>query len=276
MMLQQDEPDDYVIATGETHTIREFLDVAFRIAGYDDWEPFVHHDPRFDRPAEVDLLMGDATKAREKLGWEPQGRLRGARALMYESDLAEESAPRQAGQLTSRPWPRRLAARRRDHGQRLRSARDAGRARRARRVRRAARGARRVRAPHARRDVRVRTHAPPTRGLRVIIAGAGGAAHLPGHDRVAHTAAGDRRARAPRSSSTGSTRCCRSCRCRTASRWRPSAWARPATPGCSRSASSARTTTACARAWRSSRRARGDRAREGRQAPRGLAGHSRL
>ena len=54
LMLQQDEPDDYVIATGETHKMREFLDVAFRYAGYDDWEPFVHQDPRFRRPAEVD------------------------------------------------------------------------------------------------------------------------------------------------------------------------------------------------------------------------------
>ena len=79
MMLQQDEPDDYVIATGETHTVREFLDVAFRIAGYDDWTPYVTHDQRFDRPAEVDLLLGDATKAREKLGLEPEGELRGAR-----------------------------------------------------------------------------------------------------------------------------------------------------------------------------------------------------
>ena len=68
MMLQQPEPDDYVIATGETHTIREFLDTAFQIAGYDSWEPYVTHDTRFDRPAEVDLLMGDATKAKEKLG----------------------------------------------------------------------------------------------------------------------------------------------------------------------------------------------------------------
>ena len=72
MMLQQDEPDDYVIATGETHTIREFLEVAFRIAGFDSWEPYVTHDTRFDRPAEVDLLMGDASKAKEKLGWTPK------------------------------------------------------------------------------------------------------------------------------------------------------------------------------------------------------------
>ena len=71
MMLQQDEPDDYVIATGETHTIRELLDVAFALAGIDDWEPYVEQDPRFYRPAEVDLLIGDASKAREVLGWKP-------------------------------------------------------------------------------------------------------------------------------------------------------------------------------------------------------------
>src|SRR6478609_5614930 len=60
LMLQQDEPDDYVIATGETHTIREFLDEAFSYAGYDDWAGYVKQDRRFERPAEVDLLMGDA------------------------------------------------------------------------------------------------------------------------------------------------------------------------------------------------------------------------
>jgi GDPmannose 4,6-dehydratase len=90
LMLQQDEPDDYVIATGETHKMREFLDVAFRFAGYDDWAPFVQQDPRFTRPAEVDLLMGDATKARERLGWEPRVSFEGLVKLMYESDLAEE------------------------------------------------------------------------------------------------------------------------------------------------------------------------------------------
>jgi GDPmannose 4,6-dehydratase len=89
-MLQQDEPDDYVIATGETHTIREFLDVAFRIAGYDSWEPYVTHDTRFDRPAEVDLLLGDATKARERLGWTPSVTFEELVQRMYESDLKSE------------------------------------------------------------------------------------------------------------------------------------------------------------------------------------------
>ena len=97
LMLQQDQPDDYVIATGETHTIREFLEVAFRIAGYDDWRPFVNHDTRFDRPAEVDLLLGDATKAREKLGWTPKVNFEELVTRMYESDLKSEQANLDAG-----------------------------------------------------------------------------------------------------------------------------------------------------------------------------------
>ena len=91
LMLQQDEPDDYVIATGTTHTIREFLDVAFRLAGYDDWEPFVTHDTRFDRPAEVDLLMGDAARARRQLGWAPKVSFEELVATMYEADLKTET-----------------------------------------------------------------------------------------------------------------------------------------------------------------------------------------
>ncbi len=97
MMLQQPEPDDYVIATGETHTVREFLDVAFRIAGYDDWSPYVTHDQRFDRPAEVDLLLGDATKARSKLGWSPKVNFEELVARMYESDLKAEQAQLDSG-----------------------------------------------------------------------------------------------------------------------------------------------------------------------------------
>ena len=72
LMLQQDEPDDYVVATGETHSVREFVEAAFAYAGIDDWQRYVRQDPRFFRPAEVDLLVGDATKARTKLGWKPE------------------------------------------------------------------------------------------------------------------------------------------------------------------------------------------------------------
>ncbi|GIU86123.1 MAG: GDP-mannose 4,6-dehydratase [Acidimicrobiia bacterium] len=90
-MLQQDEPDDYVVATGEAHSIRDLLETAFRIAGIDDWERFVVQDPRFYRPAEVDLLIGDASKAREKLGWEPRVSFEELVQMMYENDLKEES-----------------------------------------------------------------------------------------------------------------------------------------------------------------------------------------
>ena len=72
LMLQQDEPDDYVIATGVDHTIREFLDTAFQHIGIVDWDKYVKQDARFMRPAEVAVLCGDATKAREKLGWIPK------------------------------------------------------------------------------------------------------------------------------------------------------------------------------------------------------------
>jgi GDPmannose 4,6-dehydratase len=92
LMLQQDEPDDYIIASGETHTIRECLDVAFRAAGIDDWSPYVQKDPRFERPAEVDLLIGDASKARSRLGWRPRMSFEALITMMYESDLAAERA----------------------------------------------------------------------------------------------------------------------------------------------------------------------------------------
>jgi GDPmannose 4,6-dehydratase len=91
MMLQQDEPDDYVIATGETHSIRELLEVAFRLAGYDDWERFVQQDQRFFRPSEVNLLIGDASKANEKLGWRPRVTFEELVQMMYENDLKQES-----------------------------------------------------------------------------------------------------------------------------------------------------------------------------------------
>ena len=87
-MLQQDEADDYVVATGETHSIRELLDVAFARVGIDDWTPYVEQDPRFMRPAEVDLLVGDASKAAEKLGWKPTVGFTELVHLMVDSDLA--------------------------------------------------------------------------------------------------------------------------------------------------------------------------------------------
>ena len=88
-MLQQDEADDYVVATGETHSIRELLDVAFARVGIDDWTPYVEQDPRFMRPAEVDLLVGDASKAAERLGWKPTVGFAELVHLMVDSDLAQ-------------------------------------------------------------------------------------------------------------------------------------------------------------------------------------------
>jgi GDPmannose 4,6-dehydratase len=92
MMLQQDQPDDYVVATGETHSIEEFLTLAFEEVGLDDWRNYVRQDPRFFRPAEVDLLIGDPTKAREKLGWIPEVDFPSLVSMMVQNDLAIETA----------------------------------------------------------------------------------------------------------------------------------------------------------------------------------------
>lgn len=86
LMLQQDKPDDYVIATNETHSIREFLDVAFGHAGI-DWQKHVEIDPRYCRPAEVELLIGDASKARRQLGWEPRTKFADLAKLMVDADI---------------------------------------------------------------------------------------------------------------------------------------------------------------------------------------------
>ncbi len=86
LMLQQDEPDDYVIATNETHSVKEFLEVAFSHAGL-DWKQYVEIDPKYFRPAEVDLLIGDYSKAKEKLGWEPKTRFEDLTKLMVDEDL---------------------------------------------------------------------------------------------------------------------------------------------------------------------------------------------
>ena len=86
LMLQQDEPEDYVIATGETHSVREFVEEAFGYVGL-DWQDYVVQDPRFYRPAEVDLLVGDPSKAGEKLGWEPAVDFRQLVRIMVDADL---------------------------------------------------------------------------------------------------------------------------------------------------------------------------------------------
>ena len=86
LMLQQDKPDDYVIATNETHSVREFLEVAFGHAGL-DWKKHVEIDPRYYRPAEVDLLIGDYRKAKRQLGWEPRTKFVELTKLMVEADI---------------------------------------------------------------------------------------------------------------------------------------------------------------------------------------------
>jgi GDPmannose 4,6-dehydratase len=86
MMLQQDEPDDYVVATGETHSVRELCEVAFHCVGL-DWQDYVIADPKFYRPAEVDLLIGDPRKAHAKLGWEPSLTFKELIEMMVEADL---------------------------------------------------------------------------------------------------------------------------------------------------------------------------------------------
>ncbi len=89
-MLQQDTPDDYVIATGETHSIRELLDIAFARIGVDDWSSYVSQDQRFMRPAEVDLLIGDASKAHDVLGWKPTTNFTQLVERMVDADLVLE------------------------------------------------------------------------------------------------------------------------------------------------------------------------------------------
>jgi len=86
LMLQQDQPDDYVIATGETHSVKEFLEVAFAHVGL-DWKKYVEIDAKYFRPAEVDLLIGDYSKAKKKLGWEPKTRFEELTKLMVDEDV---------------------------------------------------------------------------------------------------------------------------------------------------------------------------------------------
>ena len=90
LMLQQDEPGDYVVATGETHSVEEFVERAFARVGIDDWQKYVKQDPRFFRPAEVDLLVGDATKARQQLGWAPEVEFPTLVDMMVDHDLEVE------------------------------------------------------------------------------------------------------------------------------------------------------------------------------------------
>jgi GDPmannose 4,6-dehydratase len=91
-MLQQDQPDDYIVATGRTWTIRQVLDIAFAAVGIDDWSPYVATDDRFKRPAEVDQLVGDSTHARNSLGWEPKTEFPEVLEEMVRNDIDIERA----------------------------------------------------------------------------------------------------------------------------------------------------------------------------------------
>jgi GDPmannose 4,6-dehydratase len=106
MMLQQDVSDDYVVATNETHSVREFVRETFGLLDL-DWEKYVDHDGRYERPSEVDLLIGDYSKAKRQLGWEPTVTFKDLVRIMVESDLnlaRRESAMKQTlADLEARP-----------------------------------------------------------------------------------------------------------------------------------------------------------------------------
>jgi len=87
LMLQQPEPDDFVVATGETHSVKEFLQLACEIAGIPSWESLYEHDNQYDRPAEVDYLIGDASKAKQKFGWTPKTPFKELVRIMVEAEL---------------------------------------------------------------------------------------------------------------------------------------------------------------------------------------------
>ena len=92
LMLQQDKPDDYVIATGENHSVKEFVQEAFKVAGIEDWEKYVISDnAKYTRPAEVDYLIGDASKANKVLGWKPKTSFKELVKMMVEADLKREA-----------------------------------------------------------------------------------------------------------------------------------------------------------------------------------------
>ena len=91
-MLQQDTADDYVVATGKTQSIERLLDVAFQTVGIEDWTKYIKQDPRFMRPAEVDLLIGDPAKAKDVLGWEPKVDFENLIKMMVENDVVEQKA----------------------------------------------------------------------------------------------------------------------------------------------------------------------------------------
>lgn len=109
LMLQQSEPDDFVIATGEVHSVREFLDEAFKYSGLGDWKPYVQIHPRYFRPADVEILMGDSTKAKEKLKWNPQIKFKDLVKIMIDADFRKLNleAPGQGDKILKDNFPNR-------------------------------------------------------------------------------------------------------------------------------------------------------------------------
>ena len=107
LMLQQEKPDDYVIASGETHTVKEFCQKAFQYVGLEDWEKYIEIDPRYFRPAEVEVLVGDASKAKEKFGWEPKIRFNELIKIMIDADLRKLklSPPGEGDKIINEKFP---------------------------------------------------------------------------------------------------------------------------------------------------------------------------
>jgi GDPmannose 4,6-dehydratase len=125
MMLQQDSPGDYVIATGETHSVREFVKAAFAAAGIDNWESHIVQDPRYMRPADVPLLRGRADKAARAFGWKPKTRFDELVTLMVREDIARVQRDVGGGKISDKleqlqrrieKLERRDRESRRDHG----------------------------------------------------------------------------------------------------------------------------------------------------------------
>jgi len=108
-ILQQPNSDDFVIATGETHSIKEFLEEAFQYVGLGDWKPYIEFDPRYLRPAEVDVLMGDTKKAKEKFGWEPRIKFKDLVRIMVDSDFRSLglTSPGEGDKILKEKFPNR-------------------------------------------------------------------------------------------------------------------------------------------------------------------------
>jgi GDPmannose 4,6-dehydratase len=108
-ILQQPKPDDFVISTGEAHSVKEFLEEAFKYAGFNDWKPYVEIDSRYFRPAEVEVLIGDAKKAQEKLGWQPKIKFKDLVKIMVDSDLRALNleAPGEGDKILKEKFPNR-------------------------------------------------------------------------------------------------------------------------------------------------------------------------